>query len=243
MNKQPPDLQANIWTGESSPTRKLASDSAWQMPRQPKVLDGRQADTAYSPPPIVDLREWVNPEVGWGLLLPDTKDLDPKSKAVGADASEPLRRLLQERGNAPVLRWSSTVRPGHLVRYYGDGTFHERPVAAPEYGVGTGKIPRYLLIYATPKEIPWAVQYQLNLTNYVGRLTLTGDALKNYVNHLLADWEGEATHRPPVVWSVDEGAQDITGLMARAMGKKLADAFGADTDFWGATRISRSALG
>jgi hypothetical protein len=231
MVERPAELQANMWTGEVSPIGTTPQDSTWRMSPQPKIRDGRDADATFAPPPIVDLRDWSNPEVGWGLILPDTEQLNAKDKAVAADAPKPLQNLLHKRGDAPVLRWSSKVRPGHLVRYYRDGTCHERPMAAAEFGTGPGKIPRYLLIYATPKEIPWTIQYQLNLTNYVGRLTLVGDALDIYVSHLLTDWAGEPVSKRPVIWSVDDGALDITGLMARAVGKCLADAFAADADY------------
>jgi hypothetical protein len=75
------------------------------------------------------------------------------------------------------------------------------------------------------------VQYQLNLTNFVGRLTLTASTLENYINCLLNDWEGAAAAPGrPVVWSVDDGVGDITGLMALGLGKRLADEFSGDPD-------------
>jgi hypothetical protein len=98
--------------------------------------------------------------------------------------------------------------------------------------LGDGKTPQYLLIYGSPAEIPWAVQYELNMFTYVGRLDLEGPALeKNYVNALLSDWEGQSCDpRSPVVRSVDHGAPDITFLMARAIADRVWTKMAADRD-------------
>lgn len=100
---------------------------------------------------------------------------------------------------------------------------------------------RYLLIYAKPREIPWAVQYALNMSTFVGRLDLDADseALDNYVNALVSDWRGQVS-RPdtPVVWSVDHGADDITWLMARAVAGRLWKLFEADNDLTGRVRLA-----
>jgi hypothetical protein len=211
----------------------------WEMPKQIKIVDGRDADVVFAPGRLADLRDWRNAEVGWGLVLPERADLDAKAKAAAADAPEPIRKLVQARGDAPVLRWSADLRPGELIRYYPGGESHRRSTSAAAFGTGDGKVPRYLLIYATPAEIPWMVQYQLNLTTFAGRLTLTGGALENYINCLLTNWEGEtAAPDRPVVWSVDDGVEDITGLMAHALGKRLADKFSGDAELQARTWIT-----
>ncbi|MEY9634110.1 hypothetical protein ABIF66_002339 [Bradyrhizobium japonicum] len=75
------------------------------------------------------------------------------------------------------------------------------------------------------------MQYALNMSTYVGRLDLDGQALENYVNALLSDWRGqECDPRSPVVWSVDYGAPDITFLMARAIADRLWMQMAADPD-------------
>jgi hypothetical protein len=236
---RPTEIHANLWTGEASPTGRPVEGTCWEMPRQINILDGRNADARFAPEPLADLRDWRNPNVGWGLVLPERTDLNAKDKAKAADAPEPIRKLVQFRGDAPVLRWKADLRPGELIRYYPGGESHPRSTSAAEFGTGVGKLPRYLLIYATPTEIPWMVQYQLNLTNFVGRLALAGDALENYISCLLSNWEGDASASSrPVVWSVNDGAEDITGLMASALGKQLVDEFSGDPDLQARTWIT-----
>jgi hypothetical protein len=140
-------------------------------------------------------------------------------------------RLLQKRKDAPVLRWRKELQQGYLRRYYADGTMHDLSAQAPYPGIGKGRIPRYLLIYASPDRIPWAVQYALNMSTFVGRLDLKGPQLDRYVDALISDWAGQASDpRAPLVWSVDHGQTDITSLMARAVAGKLWDRFEGNPD-------------
>ncbi|PIT04498.1 hypothetical protein TSA1_29905 [Bradyrhizobium nitroreducens] len=77
-------------------------------------------------------------------------------------------------------------------------------------------------------ELPWAVQYGLNLSAFVGRLDLSVDeGLGNYVDALIDDWKtaGTADLALPVVWSTNWGVPDITFLMARVIGAKLEGQF------------------
>ena len=211
------------------------------MPKQHRsrvLLEAR----GLAPPALADPRDWRSEQVGWGLVLPDDSALDQASKARGDDVPEPIRVLLKARGDAPVLRWSPDVRDGHLLRYYEDGGTQSLAIAAADYGTAPGKIPRYLLIYAAPTQIPWSVQYSLNLSCYVGRLTLSGDALERYVAALLDDWTGASAKRSQaVVWSTDWGNDDITWLMARAIGQALATRLDADTEIFATRMTGRSA--
>ncbi|WGG48510.1 hypothetical protein [Rugamonas sp. DEMB1] len=105
------------------------------------------------------------------------------------------------------------------------------------------------MIYATPQQIPWSVQYGLNMSTYVGRLDLSEqEGLGHYVEALLNDW-GDSACRPgaPVVWSVEHGQQDITWLMARAVADRLWQRLENDGDLAGRLRLqgelaSRGAL-
>jgi len=96
-------------------------------------------------------------------------------------------------------------------------------------------LPKYLLIYGTPEEIPWELQYVLNTTCYVGRLDLQEDAaLKNYVNALLQDWKDSAFQLDhAVVWAVDHGSDDITTLMRNAIAKKVYEDLDGDEQLHG----------
>jgi hypothetical protein len=225
--QRPQDLRINAWTGESSPQEPLPPRTPWA---QMENLAGRKK--WLGPPLPIDERDWTHPDVGWGLILSDDDDLPVTERAKGEDAPEPIGRLLQRRPDAPVLRWRAELQVGHLRRYYQDGTAQDLSVQAPNPGIGRGRIPRYLLIYASPVEIPWAVQYALNMSTFVGRLDLTGPNLEHYVDALISDWAGQACDsRAPLVWSVDHGHNDITWLMARAVAGKLWEKFENNEDF------------
>ena len=97
-----------------------------------------------------------------------------------------------------------------------------------------GCVPRYLLIYASPSEIPWAVQYALNGSCYVGRLDLTGDALAHYVGALIDDWAGQKCDpRAPLVWSAVHDKTDITYLLAGAVAAKVWENLNRNDDLTG----------
>jgi hypothetical protein len=103
-------------------------------------------------------------------------------------------------------------------------------------------VPKYLLIYASPAEIPWHIQYALNPVRCVGRLDLTGDALDHYVTALLDGWSRSvASYASPVVWAVDHGGGDITTLMRDTVAAPIHDAFSRDTEMASATFIDGTA--
>jgi hypothetical protein len=210
---RPQTLNVNAWTGDSSPQQALPPRTPW----------GQMANLAgltrwLGAPMPIDERDWTNPNVGWGLVLPDRDDLSMTERATADDAPEPIQRLLKSRSNAPVLRWRPELQQNYVRRYYADGGVEDLSAQAPNPGIGKGRVPRYLLIYATPKEIPWAVQYALNMSTFVGRLDLEGSALAHYVDALISDWAGQTCDpRAPLVWSVDHGKNDITWLMARTV--------------------------
>ncbi len=94
-----------------------------------------------------------------------------------------------------------------------------------------GKLPRYLLIYGTPKEVPWQLQYALGHIAFTGRIDLTGAALENYVTALCNDWDG-ATAQPSkaVVWATFHGGSDITALMLGSIASKVYEDLREDDD-------------
>jgi hypothetical protein len=159
-----------------------------------------------------------------------------KDKAIGADAPEPIQRLLAARAPAPILRYQPNKPPGQLVRYYAEGEQEILSSAAPDRGTHEGQIPQYLLIYGSPAEIPWAVQYSLNLSAFVGRLDLSvEEGLDHYVDALVSGWSGRSLGdaRKPLVWSADWGLPDITFLLSRLVGKRLSEQFAGDTELGG----------
>lgn len=106
-----------------------------------------------------------------------------------------------------------------------------RLTAASPVGAGPQELPKYLLIYATPADVPWRVQFALNPVRCVGRLDLTGDALANYVTALMDGWSGSAAaYARPVVWAVNHGQGDITALMRDSVADPIATALANDKE-------------
>src|SRR5205085_1792161 len=62
------------------------------------------ARTFLKPPPPADERDWRDPRVGWGLVLPNRHGLTDEQLATADDAPEPIRELVRRRDNAPVFR-------------------------------------------------------------------------------------------------------------------------------------------
>lgn len=220
----PAVLQVNAWAGDEPAAAPPGRDSRrWALERH-----GEPLLKLLAPDAPADLRDWRDPRVGWGLVLPDDDALDDTVKARGEDAPEPLRELLAARPDAPVLRYRADLRFTHLRRYYTDGGAQDIALSGPLRGVRRGALPRYLLLYGGPDVIPWEFQYLANQSSAVGRLSLTGVGLDRYVDALLRDWSGSATQAAhTVVWAVDHGPEDITHVMRQAIAarvqKDLAD--------------------
>lgn len=218
-------LTSNAWCGQAA-SGPLAEDSlSWAVRRDlPRPAQGLA-------PQQLDLDDWSDPKVGWGVVLPEREVVLPADKAAGADAPEPIRQLIAERGNAPVLRWAPDLKEGRLRRYAPDGSVTE-PSLRGARGMAANAVPRYLLIVASPAEIPWHAQYRLQTDAFVGRLDLDGPGLERYVDALRGGWSGAARNvRRPLLWCVDHGHPDITRLMRKTIAEKLRDAFVADAEF------------
>lgn len=209
----PTEFQLNAWAGpditNQGPVSKLLSRSflAAPTPSRSRLLGPRP----------VNLDDWRNPDVGWGIVLPDDPDRKPADKAgIGLGDPEPLRALLTARGDGPVLRYAKDAPAGTLRRYYTDGNFSNVSLAAQYQGTGRDQIPRYLLICASPAQIPWSVQFEAQFSCFTGRLDLTGTALENYVTAAVSGWTWDHTSLDPkamTLWSVIHSDQDITQLL------------------------------
>lgn len=235
---RPGRLQINAWSGGTP------SNADPLPPRTPwaQVKPVHEHPRKWAAPAIpVDERHWQHPDIGWGLVLPDNEALPPPARATAADAPAAIQALLAARPGSPVLRWAPQLDNWKLRRYGADGKARDLEIAAPRPGVEEDRIPRYLLIYASPSLIPWSVQYALNLSTYVGRLDLVGPALDNYIEALLSDWSGAACQvRAPVVWSVDHGAPDISWLMDRALANGLWQRLEQDADLGQRLRLKEA---
>ena len=106
----------------------------------PKPMSGRAPLAA-----VADLKQWADPDVGWGLVLPDDPTLTVEQRATADDAPEPIRRLLQHRKGV-VLRWSAELPIRKIRRYYATGAVNDPDVAGAPRGPAPGPNPRDLLM-------------------------------------------------------------------------------------------------
>jgi hypothetical protein len=214
----------DAWTGGGPVASPLAAQrDGWTVGKS--LLRGGQA-AAPTPP---DLRNWRDPRIGWGLVLPHRDGLTAQQLATADDAPQPLQDLLAARPASKVLRYrrGQTTSDWVLHDYAGGSS---PPIATAGVGTAPGAIPAYLLIAASPVEIPWLVQYELNPVRRVGRLDLTGPALRNYVDALLSDWRDcpPTRYDSPLVWAVEHGQDDITALMRDSVAAPLHEAYRHD---------------
>ena len=219
----PADLTANAWDGEGAVAGVVDRQSAvtWALGPAPP---GRY----LRPPAAPDERDYTDPRVGWGLVLPDTDDVPVESRATAAGAPEPVRDLVAARPGAKVLRWHKELGPMALRDY---ATGSPIPLSGGPAGGAENGLPRYLLLYGGPDVLPWWLQYVLNAGNFVGRLHLEGEGLENYVSALLDGWrDSRSRYDRPVVWAPDFGGADMTAVMHRTLATPLADKLRADPD-------------
>lgn len=221
--KLPAELKLNAWDGERPVAGALAErPGAYALRAQGRVTRLMRPETAADP------RDFRDPRVGWGLVLPDNPDLDAGGRARAEDAEAPFRALLASRGSgAKVLRYREDY--GVLALFEADGTVI--PIAGAKDGTQHGALPDYLLLAGGPDVLPWSLQYTLGAGRCVGRLHLMGTALEHHVAALVADWhDSRARYEAPVVWAVDLGAGDISALMRRTIAEPIAECFGYDNE-------------
>jgi hypothetical protein len=223
----PGEFQANAWTGDSPKAASAeASDrlKSWVLQNAPPSIR-----TFLKPPEPADPRDWRDPRVGWGLILAEPPGLTPAQLAIADDAPEPIRQLVNDR-KAPVFRY----RPGwqHSLRFLRDyANSKDVALSGSPSGTGGGQLPKYLLIYGTPDQVPWDLQYILNAACAVGRLDLTGAELENYITALRSDWKvSAAKSNHCVVWAVNHGGGDITELMRDSIANEVHKKLAGDAD-------------
>lgn len=218
------ELRSNAWLDGAAVAPRGAEFDAWG-------LTGSHAPPKQLLAPAeVDPGNWQDPAIGYGVILPES-GAPSADKALALDAPDCVRALVAARGNAPVFRYDPTLPDGVLRRYAKSGAHADVGITGAR-GVGDAAIPKFLVIIGSPKEVPWAVQYRLQLDAAVGRLDLEPAGLERYIEALLGDWSGATVeHTTPVVWAVDHGAKDITRLMRKTIADRLAKAFVSDAEF------------
>lgn len=223
----------DAYTGEASATGRFAADyRAWAL------LAPKYGQPVMRPDPP-DPKNWRDQRVGWGLILPEPPGRTADELAGAGDAPEAIQALVAAR-HGKVLRYrvGAKFADWTLRDYAGHGDLLN---AASPLGAGPRQLPKYLLIYATPAEVPWHVQFALNPVRCVGRLDLAGDALERYVTALMGGWsDANAAYSSPVVWAVDHGDGDITALMRESVASPIFMALRADREMGSATFIDGS---
>lgn len=174
-------------------------------------------------PGEIEEADWQHPKVGWGVILRERDGLSPAQLATAADAPEPIQALVAARGGKVIRYRPQSAFASWTLRDYGGGG--DLLTATSPEGMGPKQLPKYLLIYGGPRDVPWNIQHFLNPVRHVGRLDLEGEALANYVDALMSGWKDSATsYTQPVVWAVDHKNGDITTLMRETVAVPLRDA-------------------
>jgi hypothetical protein len=87
------------------------------------------------------------------------------------------------------------------------------------------------MIYGSPKSVPWSLQFILGANRCVGRLSLVGDALENYIAALLTGFSTDASDPySALIWAVDFGQDDITRVLRNQISLKVDDAMRTDVE-------------
>jgi hypothetical protein len=216
-----PLLRINAWDDEPAASGPLALD--WKNWATDQHVHRALPHLDYEAAPP-DPRKWLDVRVGWGVLLPENKNLEAADGATACDAIPEVTRLLEAR-NGVVLRHVPSLMPGYIRRYYSDGHFQDLPLNA-DWGTGEGELPAYLLILASPEVIPWKDQYVLSGSHFVGRLCLEDEALANYIEHAISGWSASQVNLDrPVIWAVDWGDEDITSQIRTTISDPVCESF------------------
>jgi hypothetical protein len=203
------EVMFNAWTGREKVVGTIEQAARWALRRK---IEPAQRLLA---PPKVDPRDWKDPAVGWGVVLADK-----------AEIPAALQQLIDERKGSVFRYIKDWEYQNILLRNYGAGK--DIDINAAPRGMAPDAFPSYVLIYGTPDQVPWRLQYILNANRCVGRLHLVGKPLENYITALrTGTWSKTGAANTAIqpnhalVWSVDLGGEDITTLMRNAIAAPL----------------------
>lgn len=132
-------------------------------------------------------------QAGWAVVFPAVTD--------GSDAA--VRQAAIRDALAPLLahrRSQATASADLYHEYIGDRGYRAGETKQQylgRLGAGTGpvqpaKVPYYLLLVATPEEIPYHIQYQIDVHYAVGRIAF--DTLEEYARYAQSVVEAETGH-------------------------------------------------
>ena len=229
----PATLRMDAWNAGSSSGATTDGTGKWVL------RDRLRRGGGHLLPRAADENDWRHPSIGWGLVLPEPSGdhgISAADLATANDQPASIRRLVDARTingvEPPILRF----KPDRAHRFSTLLNYRtQKPVAidgAPQ-GISPGALPFYLLIYASPSEVPWELQYLLNSTCRVGRLDLTeAEGLGHYVDALLSDdWSGgELDVLRTAIWAVHHDEDDISALLLKAIGARISKSYAGDGD-------------
>jgi hypothetical protein len=222
----PATLTLNAFTGDPIEVAGKLSTDANRWGARSSTLTQQKP---LAPPEAASPADWTSDKIGWGVVLPDDDTVSAADKALAKDAPEPVQRLVQARGNAPVLRYREDLGTRKLARYFEDGSRQDPEIGLSMFGTARGRLPLYLLIVASPTWVPWSLQFSLNRRHHVGRLDLSPEGLANYVDALLTDWSATPpTAQSAVVWSVS--FDSITQMMDATIANRIHQRLTEDTE-------------
>jgi hypothetical protein len=131
-------------------------------------------------------------QTGWGVIFPAVKagSEEEKRQAAIYEALQPLLRHRKAQAAAAVEKYYRELRGGDGYRKGETGKkYLERLKVDPGVAADPEHLPYYLLLVGSPSEIPFSVQYQLDVTYAVGRLHF--DDIEDYARYAQSVVEAE----------------------------------------------------
>jgi hypothetical protein len=188
------------------------------------------------------LKEGEDPDdlaqAGWAVVFPFARK-GSEAAAHQAAIREALGPLLARRRAQASSRYRECVGPDAYRPGETKQQFLARMGAGPG-AVDPEKFPYYVLLVASPEEIPYRVQYQLDVQYAVGRIHF--DTLDEYARYAANVIEAETRPRPLArtlaMWGVENAGDRATHASARYLAAPLADYLERDqADRWKVTRF------
>ncbi len=192
------------------------------------------------------LKEGEDPDelsqAGWAIVFPFARK--------GSEAAAHQAAVRDALG--PLLAWRRSQAARHDDRRFREcvGPDAYRPGETKQQflarmGAGPGavdpeKFPYYVLLVASPEEIPYRVQYQLDVQYAVGRIHF--DTIDEYARYAPTVVEADTRPRPltrtMALWGVENPRDRATQASARHLVAPLADYLERDQgDRWKVTRF------
>ncbi|HET7501348.1 MAG TPA: hypothetical protein VFK02_10110 [Kofleriaceae bacterium] len=192
------------------------------------------------------LKEGEDPDdlsqAGWAVVFPFARK-GSEAAVHQAGVREALEPLLALRRSQAARRDDRRYRECVGPDAYRPGETKQQFLARMGAGPGPvdpGKFPYYVLLVASPEEIPYRVQYQLDVQYAIGRLHF--DTIDEYAHYAANVVEVESRPRPAVrtavLWGVENPDDRATRASCRHLVAPLADYLARDqADRWTVTRL------